>query len=55
MPLHVAARAGQMHQLELLIVYGADPGALDKQGNSPASCARLIIVFFYSLSQILFY
>ncbi|KAG0710702.1 ARF GTPase-activating protein GIT2 [Chionoecetes opilio] len=31
-PLHVAARAGQASQVELLIVYGADPGAMDPQG-----------------------
>lgn len=35
-PLHVAARAGQSSQVELLIVYGADPGAVDPQGYSPA-------------------
>ncbi|KAG7173393.1 ARF GTPase-activating protein GIT2-like, partial [Homarus americanus] len=39
-PLHVAARAGQASQVELLIVYGADPGALDSQGNTPAHYAR---------------
>ncbi|XP_071542552.1 ARF GTPase-activating protein GIT2 isoform X3 [Panulirus ornatus] len=38
-PLHVAARAGQASQVELLIVYGADPGALDSQGNTPAHYA----------------
>ncbi|XP_063866860.1 ARF GTPase-activating protein GIT2-like isoform X2 [Scylla paramamosain] len=35
-PLHVAARAGQSSQVELLIVYGADPGAVDPQGYTPA-------------------
>lgn len=39
LPLHVAARAGQASQAELLIVYGADPGALDSKGNTPAHCA----------------
>lgn len=38
-PLHVAARAGQSSQVELLMVYGADPGALDGQGNTPAHYA----------------
>ncbi|XP_037795548.1 ARF GTPase-activating protein GIT2-like, partial [Penaeus monodon] len=38
-PLHVAARAGQASQVELLMVYGADPGALDGQGNTPAHYA----------------
>ncbi|XP_039292599.1 ARF GTPase-activating protein GIT2 [Nilaparvata lugens] len=40
-PLHVAAREGQISQVELLIVCGADPSALDKQGNTPEACARL--------------
>ncbi|XP_063611443.1 uncharacterized protein LOC134785093 isoform X2 [Penaeus indicus] len=38
-PLHVAARAGQASQVELLMVYGADPGAFDGQGNTPAHYA----------------
>ncbi|XP_068223787.1 ARF GTPase-activating protein GIT2 isoform X2 [Palaemon carinicauda] len=38
-PLHVAARAGQSSQAELLIVYGADPGALDAKNNTPAHYA----------------
>ncbi|KAK4320367.1 hypothetical protein Pmani_008782 [Petrolisthes manimaculis] len=38
-PLHVAARAGQASQVELLIVYGADPGATDSQSNTPAHYA----------------
>jgi len=40
-PIHVAARAGQMGQVELLVAHGADPGALDLQGNTPSVCARL--------------
>lgn len=40
-PLHVAARAGQMAQVELLVVHGADPGALDRQGNTPSTCAKI--------------
>ncbi|XP_076036705.1 ARF GTPase-activating protein GIT1 isoform X2 [Oratosquilla oratoria] len=38
-PIHVASRAGQAMQVELLIVYGADPGAVDGQGNSPSHYA----------------
>ncbi|MED6238007.1 glycerophosphoinositol permease [Ataeniobius toweri] len=39
-PLHVAARAGQVSQVELLTVYGADPGALDNNGKTPIDYAR---------------
>ncbi|XP_029300280.1 ARF GTPase-activating protein GIT2b isoform X2 [Cottoperca gobio] len=39
-PLHIAAKAGQMLQAELLAVYGADPGALDSSGKTPIDCAR---------------
>ncbi|XP_063238160.1 ARF GTPase-activating protein GIT1 isoform X2 [Bacillus rossius redtenbacheri] len=39
-PLHVAARAGQPLQVELLVVYGADPGVLSAQGATPAEVAR---------------
>ncbi|XP_047426677.1 ARF GTPase-activating protein GIT2b isoform X2 [Mugil cephalus] len=39
-PLHIAAKAGQMLQAELLAVYGADPGALDSNGKTPIDCAR---------------
>ncbi|XP_043574345.1 ARF GTPase-activating protein GIT1 [Chiloscyllium plagiosum] len=39
-PLHVAAKAGQIHQAELLVVYGADPGAPDVNGRSPIDYAR---------------
>uniref|UniRef100_A0A671X9A2 GIT ArfGAP 1 n=1 Tax=Sparus aurata TaxID=8175 RepID=A0A671X9A2_SPAAU len=34
-PLHVAAKAGQILQAELLVVYGADPGAPDINGRTP--------------------
>ncbi|KAJ9596708.1 hypothetical protein L9F63_012266, partial [Diploptera punctata] len=40
-PLHVAAKAGQVSQAELLVVYGADPGAEDSQGKTPIDYARL--------------
>uniref|UniRef100_A0A8C5DJJ4 ARF GTPase-activating protein GIT2-like n=1 Tax=Gouania willdenowi TaxID=441366 RepID=A0A8C5DJJ4_GOUWI len=39
-PLHIAAKAGQILQAELLAVYGADPGALDSSGKSPIDYAR---------------
>ena len=37
----VAARAGQAGQVELLLVYGADPGAYDKMGKNAADYAKL--------------
>ncbi|KAL4091738.1 hypothetical protein QTP88_026384 [Uroleucon formosanum] len=40
-PLHVAAKAGQILQAELLLTYGADPRAVDSKGNTPAICAKL--------------
>ncbi|KAF4529408.1 hypothetical protein B566_EDAN003502 [Ephemera danica] len=40
-PLHVAAKEGQAAQVELLLVYGANPGATDVIGNTPADLARL--------------
>ncbi|XP_033845389.1 ARF GTPase-activating protein GIT2b isoform X2 [Periophthalmus magnuspinnatus] len=39
-PLHIAAKAGQVLQAELLSVYGADPGALDSCGKTPIDYAR---------------
>uniref|UniRef100_A0A8C6LMZ4 G protein-coupled receptor kinase interacting ArfGAP 2b n=1 Tax=Nothobranchius furzeri TaxID=105023 RepID=A0A8C6LMZ4_NOTFU len=39
-PLHIAAKAGQILQAELLAVYGADPGALDSSGKTPIDVAR---------------
>nr|XP_002732340.1 PREDICTED: ankyrin repeat domain-containing protein 11-like [Saccoglossus kowalevskii] len=39
-PLHVAAKAGQMLQAELLIVYGGDPGAFDVNGKTPLDYAK---------------
>lgn len=41
-PLHVAARAGQVSQAELLTVYGADPGAPDSNGKTPIDYARSV-------------
>ncbi|XP_050533134.1 ARF GTPase-activating protein GIT2 [Daktulosphaira vitifoliae] len=40
-PLHVASKAGQLLQVELLLIYGADPHALDNNKNSPATSAKL--------------
>ncbi|XP_027545187.1 ARF GTPase-activating protein GIT2 isoform X4 [Neopelma chrysocephalum] len=39
-PLHVAAKAGQTLQAELLTVYGADPGTQDSNGKTPVDYAR---------------
>ncbi|KAJ0180271.1 hypothetical protein K1T71_003675 [Dendrolimus kikuchii] len=38
--LHVACRAGQPAQAELLVAWGADPTARDCSGNTPSECAR---------------
>lgn len=43
-PLHVAAKAGQVSQAELLTVYGADPGAPDSNGKTPIDYARLAFI-----------
>lgn len=40
-PLHVAARAGQLMQAELLVVYGANPCTLDMLGHTPQETARI--------------
>ncbi|XP_031686231.1 ARF GTPase-activating protein GIT2 isoform X6 [Oncorhynchus kisutch] len=39
-PLHVAAKAGQVSQAELLTIYGADPGAPDSNAKTPINYAR---------------
>jgi len=36
----VAAKAGQILQTELLLIYGANPHAVDSKGNTPAMCAK---------------
>lgn len=38
--MHVAAQAGQTAQVELLAVYGADPGARDANGRTPIEYAK---------------
>ena len=40
MPLHMAAKAGQSYQAELLITNGANPSSLDLHGQTPAEIAR---------------
>lgn len=40
MPLHVAARAGQALQLELLIANGGNPSTVDSSGHTPAEVAK---------------
>ncbi|CAD6205661.1 GSCOCG00009954001-RA-CDS [Cotesia congregata] len=40
-PLHVAARAGQALQLELLIANGGNPNIVDSTGHTPAEIARI--------------
>ncbi|XP_012942897.1 ARF GTPase-activating protein GIT2 isoform X3 [Aplysia californica] len=40
-PIHVAAQAGQNVQVELLCVYGADPGAKDANGRTPYDYAKV--------------
>ncbi|XP_022339476.2 ARF GTPase-activating protein GIT2-like isoform X3 [Crassostrea virginica] len=40
-PLHVAAQSGQPLQVELLVVYGADPGAYDSNGKTPIDHAKV--------------
>ncbi|CAG2227069.1 GIT2 [Mytilus edulis] len=39
-PLHVAAQSGQPLQVELLVIYGADPGAFDSNGKTPIDHAK---------------
>ncbi|XP_057320992.1 ARF GTPase-activating protein GIT1 [Microplitis mediator] len=40
-PLHVAARAGQALELELLIANGGNPNLVDSNGHTPAEIARI--------------
>ncbi|CAH2086866.1 unnamed protein product [Euphydryas editha] len=40
MCLHVACRAGQSAQAELLVAWGADPTMKDTSGNTASDCAR---------------
>lgn len=36
----MAAKSGQLLQIELLLTYGADPRVIDSKGNTPATCAK---------------
>lgn len=47
-PIHVAAQAGQALQVELLVVYGADPGVVDNSHKTPADYARWAISLTYA-------
>ena len=47
MPLHVAAKAGQAFQIELLIANGGNPSKLDSNGQTPAEIAKYLIRFYY--------
>jgi len=38
--LHIATQANQSSQVELLLVYGADPGSFDAHGRTAADIAR---------------
>lgn len=51
--MHVAAKAGQVSQAELLTVYGADPGAPDSNGKTPIDYARLAfsVIFYNSITK----
>ncbi|KAK2575459.1 hypothetical protein KPH14_011191 [Odynerus spinipes] len=40
-PLHVAARAGQTLQIELLVVNGGNPNILDSNGQTPTEIAKM--------------
>ncbi|XP_028138222.1 ARF GTPase-activating protein Git [Diabrotica virgifera virgifera] len=41
-PLHVATKSDQKLQVELLLVYGADPSCPDSQGKTPIDYARAL-------------
>lgn len=47
-PLHVAARAGQALQIELLIVNGGNPSIIDFNGQTPAEIAKYLETYCVS-------
>lgn len=44
MPLHVAAQSGQALQIELLLIYGADPAGYDTNGKTPVEFATYVLI-----------
>ena len=40
--LHIACKSGQTGQVELLLVFGSDPGAIDKNGRTPSDYAKYV-------------
>lgn len=44
----MAAKSGQILQTELLLIYGADPRAVDSQGNTPTICAEYLSYFIFN-------
>ncbi|KAJ8960016.1 hypothetical protein NQ318_009452 [Aromia moschata] len=49
-PLHVAVKSDQKLQVELLLVYGADPTCIDNQGkNSSRICQSTANLFYFML------
>lgn len=49
--LHIATQANQSSQVELLLVYGADPGSFDSHGRTSADIARFsaaVVIHNYS-------
>lgn len=53
MPLHVAAKANQLLQAELLITYGADPACPDAQGKTAIDYARYLWHFYKAGTYLL--
>ena len=47
--LHIACKSGQTGQVELLLVFGSDPGAIDKNGRTPSDYAKYDLFIFLSV------
>lgn len=52
-PLHVAARAGQALQVELLVANGANPSVIDTNGQTAADIAKYNIFNVIYITDIL--
>lgn len=52
-PLHVAARAGQALQVELLVANGANPSVIDTNGQTAADIAKYNIFNVTYMTDIL--